>query len=426
MKQGAAGETDAGFRPAAAKRLRVAIVAGEASGDFLAAQFMAALRASHPDVEFIGVAGPRMREQGCVALADSEGLAVMGLVEVLGHLPKLFALRARLRRAILAARVDVFVGVDFKEFNLALASQLKAAGVPTVQYVSPQVWAWRPGRVRTIARACDLVLCLLPFEPGFYAGQAVRAAFVGHPLADEMPLHPDRVAARSALGLDAGRPVIALLPGSRMAEVQRLGMDFIGTAAWLAAQRPGLQFIAPMASVRTAAEFRAQQARAARLGAEPDIRLLDGRARMALAAADIALVASGTATLEAALCGTPLVAVYRLGTLTAWLLRKFDMVKVRNFSLPNLLAGEPLIPEFLQEEVQPQAVGRAMLMLLDDSALRARMVARFQSIHEDLRQGGAVRAAREVLDLLARQAGDSGSGPGAAPTDQTAAPGAIR
>ncbi|MFT3905494.1 MAG: lipid-A-disaccharide synthase [Steroidobacteraceae bacterium] len=405
MNSGASGENLNASPPGPGRPLRVALVAGETSGDLLGAALMAALRARRPDVQFIGVAGPRMRAQGCELLADSEQLAVMGLFEVLAHLPRLLVLRAQLRRQILAAEPDVFVGVDFKEFNLALAAQLKLAGLRTVQYVSPQVWAWRPGRVRTIARACDLILCLLPFEPPFYAGQAVRARFVGHPMADELPLLPDRIAARQALQLDAERPVVALLPGSRMSEVQRLGLDYIATADWLAQRRPQLQFVVPLASARVAAEFRRLQQRAAQLGMQPPMRLLDGQARTALQAADVALVASGTATLEAALCGTPMAVAYRLGTLTAWLLRKFNLVKVQNFALPNLLAGETLVPEFFQEQVQPQALGAALLALLDDPARRRRLSERFAAIHLQLRQGGAEAAAGAVLELLAQQPG---------------------
>ena len=292
----------------------------------------------------------------------------------------------------------MFVGIDAPEFNLGLAPRLRAAGIKTIQYVSPQVWAWRERRVHHIAKACDLVLCLLPFEPAFYARYAVRAEFVGHPLADQIPLDVDRHAARRALGLGAAGAVVALLPGSRGGEVTRLGPDFIAAARLMAEALPAAQFIAPMASRSLWAVF--EQALNAPAAGGVRIRLLDGQARLALQAADVALVASGTASLEALLCRCPMVVAYRMSPVTAFMLRTLRMVRLPYFSLPNLLAGEALVPEFLQESVSGPALAAAALVQLNDQARRSMLATRFRAIHQSLRQGGADKAAAAVLQLL--------------------------
>jgi lipid-A-disaccharide synthase len=385
--------------------LRVAIVAGETSGDALGAALMAALRERAGPIEFRGVAGPAMRAAGCVALADAHELAVMGLIEPLKHLPRLLRLRSMLIKRISAWRPELFIGVDAPAFNLGLAARVKARGILTVQYVSPQVWAWRPGRVRTIARRCDLVLCLLPFEPEFYRSHAVRAEFVGHPLADQIPLQPDRAAARAALGLDARRPVLALLPGSRLGEVQRLAAPFIATAIELSRRRPQLQLLAPMANAAARAAFE-HALLGAPTAAALNLQLLDGQAREALTAADAALVTSGTATLEALLCGCPMVVAYRVGALTALLLRTLRLVRLRYFSLPNLLAGEALAPEFFQEAVTSENLSGAIERALDDVAQREYLQREFLRVHQSLRAGGAGRAADAVLQLLRRERPD--------------------
>jgi lipid-A-disaccharide synthase len=373
------------------RALRIGLVAGEASGDQLGAALIEQLRLHAPDAEFRGVAGPKMLAAGCAPLAAAEELAVMGLTEVLAHLPRLWRLRRDLERSFAGWRPDVFIGIDSPEFNLGLAARLKARGIRTVQYVSPQVWAWRQGRVRTIARDCDLVLCLLPFEPAFYREHAVRAVYVGHPLADQVPLDTDRAVARRELGLDPAATVVALLPGSRLGEVRRLGPAFLATASWLRGRRPALQFIAPMASAAAAAGF----AGAAAAG----VHLLDGQARRALQAADAALVTSGTATLEALLCRCPMVVAYRTGNLTAALVRLLRLVRVPHFALPNLLAGESLVPEYFQDAANAENLGRGLLRALDDTAYRAHLLRRVDAIHRDLRQGGAERAAAAVLEL---------------------------
>ena len=376
---------------------RVAIVAGETSGDQLGAALIGALRERCSDLLVRGVCGPLMQALGCEPLAAASELSVMGLAEVLAHLPRLLRLRRRLRREFSAWRPDVFIGIDAPEFNLGLAAKLHAAGIKTAQYVSPQVWAWRQHRVAHIARSCDLVLCVLPFEPAFYARHAVRAEFVGHPLADQIELDVDRGAARDALGLDAEAIVVALLPGSRSAEVARLGPDFLAAACLLAKRWPAAQFIAPVAApaLRSLLEQQLQ-----RLAMPPGrLRLLDGQARVALQAADVALVASGTASLEALLCACPMVVAYRLSPVTAFMLRILRMVRLPYFSLPNLLAGERLVPEFLQEQVSPAPLAAAVQGQWEDAPRRALLAARFRTIHQTLRQGGAARAAEAVLEL---------------------------
>lgn len=391
--------------------LRVGIVAGESSGDQLGAALIRALRDRAPRLDCFGVAGPKMQAEGCEVWASAHELAVMGLTEPLRHLPRLIRLRRALSRRLTAERPDVFVGIDAPAFNLGLARGLKRAGLTTVQYVSPQVWAWRQGRVRRIAEAYDLVLCLLPFEAEFYERRGVRALFVGHPLADQIPLDVDQALARRELGIEEGVTVVALLPGSRLGEVERLGLDFVGAARWIA-ERRAARFIAPMASAETRRVFERQMLK---LGWH-EARVLDGQAQRALIASDAALVASGTATLEAMLCKRPMVAAYRFSRLTAFTIRRLGLVKVPYFSQPNLLAGRRLVPELLQEEVTPESLGAALLGELDDAGRRAELRAEFRQIHERLRMGGADRAARAILELvegasLERSAGAEGGSP---------------
>ena len=381
-------------RDAAAAPLRVAIVAGEHSGDQLGAALIAALRERAPALECFGVAGPKMIAAGCEAWAGADSLGVMGLAEVLHHLPRLLRLRGRLAARFIAARPDVFVGIDSPEFNLTLARRLKRAGIRCVQYVSPQVWAWRQGRVRTIGRDSDLVLCLLPFESEFYAEHAVRAEFVGHPLADQIPLEVDTGAARAALGVAPAARLIALLPGSRLGEVERLAAPFAAAAAWIRARRPEFQFLAPMASIAVHDCFEKQLAQAPEKSV---IRTVNGQAQRVLAAADAAIVASGTATLETLLSGKPMVVAYKVSWLTNFVLRTLGLVKVQYFSQPNLLAGRRLVPEFSQGAVTGAALGAALLAELDDAAHLAELRREFARIHLALRRGGAARAAEAVL-----------------------------
>jgi lipid-A-disaccharide synthase len=380
-----------------ARALTFGLVAGEASGDNLGGPLIRALAARAPAARFAGIAGPRMSEAGCEPWYPSETLAVMGLAEILRHLPRLLRLRRDLLERLAAAGPDAFIGIDSPEFNLRVARALKERGIPTVQYVSPQVWAWRQGRVHSIGQAVDLVLCVLPFETAFYDSHAVRAVFVGHPLADRVPLVSDPQPARVALGLPTAGTVIAVLPGSRGAEVSKLGPPFAATVAWLAARRPGLTFVAPMANATARAGFeRALHEQAPGV----HVHLVDGRAQEALTASDAVLVTSGTATLEAALVKRPMVVAYRVAPLTSWLLRGLRLVKTEFFSHPNLLAGRALVPEFFQEQVRPEVLGPAVLAQLERPD-RAALVEAFTEIHHVLRRNASERAAEAVLELVA-------------------------
>jgi lipid-A-disaccharide synthase len=376
--------------------LPLALVAGEASGDNLGAGLIHALRERWPEAGFAGIAGPRMQEAGCEAWYHAEELAVMGLAEILRHLPRLLRLRGELLGRLAAARPCAYVGIDSPEFNLRIAARMKAQGVPAVQYVSPQVWAWRQGRVRTIGGAVDLVLCLLPFEAGFYAEHSVRAVFVGHPLADRIPLDSDPVGARAALGLPGSGRIVAVLPGSRRGEVARLGAPFAATIAWLAGREPDLAFVAPMANAAARALFE-QALREHAPGI--DVRLQDGDAQQAMAAADVVLLASGTATLEAALVKRPMVVAYRVAPLTSWLLRDLGLVRSAHFSQPNLLAGRELVPEYFQEQARPELLGPAVLGQLE-RADRAQLLEEFRTIHLQLRRDASRRAADAILELI--------------------------
>lgn len=376
----------------------IILVAGETSGDNLGAHLIEALRARLPDARFAGIAGPRMIAAGCEAWGRAEDLAVMGLFEILPHLPRLLRIRRNLLTRVLEQRPDVYVGVDAKEFNLRLAPRLKARGIRTVQYVSPQIWAWRQGRVRTIGRAVDLVLCLLPFEKRFYDEHGVRAVFVGHPLADQIPLHLDPLAARAALGLDRDGPYLALLPGSRRGEVARLAPDFAATVAWLHRERAGLKFAAALASEEARRTFAAALDAA---GVRDRVTLVDGHAQQVMAASDVVLLASGTATLEATLVKRPMVVAYRLGALTTFLLKTLKLFKAPFFAQPNLLAGRQVVPEYFNHEVRADVLGPAVLAQLE-RADRDQLVQTFASIHETLRRDASARAAEAILECMGR------------------------
>jgi len=381
--------------------LTIGLVAGESSGDNLGAALIEAITARAPGTRFVGVAGPRMLAAGCERLADAEDLAVMGLFEILHHLPRLLTLRRRIRGAMLELRPDVFVGIDAPEFNLGLAASLHEAKLRTVQYVSPQVWAWRRGRAGRMARYLDLVLCLLPFERAVYEQAGLRAIFVGHPLADQLPLVPDPVAARRDLGIAPEARVVAILPGSRAGEVARLADDFAGAAAWLAARRPGLVFIAALANGGTRSAFEAALGRRA---PGVDVRMVEGRTQAVLTASDVVLVASGTATLETLLCKRPMVVAYRLGGLTAFLLRGLGLLKVPFFSQPNLLAGRPVVPELAQGDVTPPRIGQELERWLDAPEEVRELQALFAELHGQLRRDASGQAADAILALARLEA----------------------
>jgi lipid-A-disaccharide synthase len=354
---------------------------------------MAAIKQRLPEAVFTGVAGPRMIKQGCRALFPAEKLAVMGLVEVLGHYRELSRIRKQLIRDFLADPPDVFIGIDAPDFNLGLEGALRRGAIPTVHYVSPSVWAWRRYRLKKIARSTDLMLTLFPFEAAFYEEHHIPVRYVGHSLADAIPLEVDRAGARRQLGLPQQGEVVALLPGSRLTEVRMLGEVFIAAAERLRERRPRLRYVAPLATAATRTLF-TEQLRDSDL----PILIVDGQSQQALAAADAAMVASGTATLEALLLKCPMVMVYRLKPLTYWLAKR--LVKVPYFSLPNLLAQRALVPELIQEAVTAERLAQAVETYLDDKPASARLIAEFRAIHLGLRRDAARQAADAVLALL--------------------------
>ncbi|MDB5984159.1 MAG: LpxB protein [Pseudomonas sp.] len=371
------------------KALRIALVAGEASGDILGAGLMRAIRVRHPSVEFIGVGGPLMQAEGMVSYFPMERLSVMGLVEVLGRLKELLARRKELIQTLIGEKPDVFIGIDAPDFTLNIELKLRRAGIKTVHYVSPSVWAWRQKRVLKIREGCDLMLTLLPFEARFYEEKGVPVRFVGHPLADTIPLESDRAAARAELGLMNG-PVVALMPGSRGGEVGRLGALFFDTARRLMVSRPGIQFVLPCASPQRRAQIELLLQ-----GRNLPVKLLDGQSHLALAACDAVLIASGTATLEALLYKRPMVVAYRLAPITFWILKR--LVKSPYVSLPNLLAQRLLVPELLQEAATPETLAATLLPLLDGGEAQT---AGFDEIHRTLRRDASNQAAEAVLGLL--------------------------
>lgn len=370
-------------------RLCVALVAGEASGDILGSGLMRAIKARHPDVRFIGVGGPLMEAEGMTSYFPMERLAVMGLVEVLGRLRELLKRRKLLIQTLIGQRPDVFIGIDAPDFTLNIELKLRQAGIKTVHYVSPSVWAWRQKRVLKIREGCDLMLTLLPFEARFYEEQGVPVRFVGHPLADTIPLEADRGAARAELGLGDG-PVIALMPGSRGGEVGRLGALFLDAAQRLHELVPGVRFVLPCANAARRAQVEQMLA-----GRDLPLILLDGQSDKALAACDAVLIASGTATLEAMLYKRPMVVAYRLAPLTYWVLKR--MVKSPYVSLPNLLAQRLLVPELLQEAATSEALAQTLAPLLKDGAQQTDS---FDQIHRTLRRDASNQAADAVLALL--------------------------
>ena len=376
--------------------LRVGLIAGEASGDQLGADLIVALRERFPGLECFGMAGPRMRSAGCEALADMELLNVMGLVEVLRHYPRLRRLRGELTAAMLGRSPHVVIGIDVPDFALWIEARAKRAGTLAVHYVCPQVWAWRAGRIPGIARSIDLMLALFPFEVPFLARYGIAAAHVGHPLADRIPAAPDRARFRASLGLPATGPVVALMPGSRRQEISRLADLFLAAAVRLGATRPDAQFVLGAVNAEAARQLRARCAESA---PGLPVTVVERKATEALLAADAALVASGTITLEAALCGTPSVVAYRMAPLSFWWLRR--AVKVPHVALPNLLLERRLFPEFLQDDATPDALARALGHWLDDAPARQACAALLAGLRGQLaRQAG--RRAAEAIELALR------------------------
>lgn len=376
------------------------LVAGELSGDLLGGSLLNAMREFKPEIKASGVTGPSMRDAGCETMLDVGALSVMGLSEVVAHLPRLLKSRRALLRHFIAERPDVFVGIDAPDFNLGLEGKLRQAGIPTVQYVSPQLWAWRGGRVKKIARCADLVLCLLPFEPDLYRAHDIEAEFVGHPMADQIDSDRDPREARDALGLVPDGEWVGILPGSRGSEVGRLADDFVRAAAWLTERRPGVRFVAALASAATKTLFEDALKRHA---PTLPIELVSGRSQDVIAAADAVLLASGTVTLETALIGRPMVVAYRLAAMTRLMLRWPGLLKINRFALPNLIAGQDLIPEIMQEEITPESLGSALLRELDDSNRHRWLRERFDEIRRQLKQGAARRAAQAISTLVDRR-----------------------
>ncbi|MDZ4333918.1 MAG: lipid-A-disaccharide synthase [Pseudomonas sp.] len=372
--------------------MRVALVAGEASGDILGAGLMQALKAQYPQIEFIGVGGPLMQAQGLNSYFPMERLSVMGLVEVLGRLPELLSRRKRLINSLISAKPDVFIGIDAPDFNLTLELKLRQAGIKTVHYVSPSVWAWRQKRVLKIREACDLMLTLFPFEAQFYQDHQVPVRFVGHPLADTSPQQADRAAAREALNLAQDQPVVALMPGSRGGEVSRLGSLFLDAAVRLRTLRPGIQFVLPCSSPERRAQLEQML-----VGRDLPLTLLNGRSHEALAACDAVLIASGTATLEALLYKRPMVVAYKVAPLTYRILKR--LVTSAYISLPNLLAERLLVPEMIQDAATPEALAQLLAPLLDGGEVQTEG---FDVIHRALRRDASVQAAQAVLQLTGR------------------------
>ena len=378
--------------------LRIALCAGETSGDQLGAGLVEALKRELPDAQFAGIAGPRMKAAGVDAWEDADALAVMGFAEVLSHLPRLPKLRKAFRQRLLAWRPDVFIGIDAPDFNLGVEAWLKSRGVRTVHYVSPSVWAWRAARAEKIGESADRVLCLFPMEPPIYAQYDVDATFVGHPLADEIPLMPDQNAARSHLGVENALPVLAVLPGSRASEIDKMLPAFLAAASRVQQVKPDLQVLIPAANARCKARIQTHIT----THAAPDlpVRVFDGQAQAVMIASDVVLLASGTAALEAMLCKRPMVVGHRISGLTYRIVKGLGMLKSRFVSLPNVLADEALIPELLQAECTPEALADAVLAWFEDPQRSARVRETFAQLHLQLRKDAARHAADAVAELI--------------------------
>ncbi|GAA0709129.1 lipid-A-disaccharide synthase [Dyella marensis] len=389
----------------------IALIAGEDSGDQLGADLIVALRKRYPGARFAGIGGARMQAQGFESWYDIRELSLFGFAEVISHLPRLLRLRKELVARLIAAQPAVVVGIDAPDFNLGVEQRVRAAGLRTVHYVSPSVWAWREERAARIGRSADRVLCLFPMEPAIYARHGVDARFVGHPLADRFALVSDRVGARDFLQLPQNAPVLAVLPGSRASEVAKLGRVFLDAARRVAAQLPGLRIIVPAANTRVHATLKAMLGEGP--GNDDTPILLDGRAHEAMLAADVVLLASGTATLEAMLAKRPMVVGYRVSPISYRIARALNMLKTDVYALPNILAracglGERamLAPELMQDDCTPEKLSAAVLALFQDSQRRGEIVAAFEQLHRALRgelEGEAGdHAADAIIELIER------------------------
>ena len=375
--------------------MKIGLVAGEASGDLLGAGLIRAIKARIPGATFEGVAGPAMVAAGCTQWEDADALAVFGLVEPLAEIPRLLRLRRSLVKRWKAAPPDVFVGIDAPDFNFGLEKALRKSGIRTVHYVSPTVWAWRAGRIKTVAEAADRVLCILPFEVAIYDEHDVDAVFVGHPKATSLPTDIDTHSVREILDLGGG-PVVAVLPGSRSGEVSRLGPLFASAAAILSETWDDIRFVTPIASPKLRPMIEEQIGNA---GVADRFRLIDNDSIEAMSAADVVLLASGTAALESAFLGKPTVAAYKVAKTTALILRLFRLMKTDIFTMPNLLTETPLIPEYIQEDATPEALAEAVGALLRDPARCEEIGRRFATLRTELALGADERAAEAVIEL---------------------------
>ena len=377
----------------------IAIVAGEVSGDILGAGLIRALKVRYPQARFIGIAGKQMLAEGCETLADMEEIAVMGLAEVVKHLPRLLKIRNLVVQTMLAEKPDIFIGIDAPDFNLYVEEKLKAQGIKTVHYVSPSVWAWRQKRIYKIARATNMVLAFLPFEKAFYDRFSVPCRFVGHTMADAIPLKPNRAEACNALHIDANQRYVAILVGSRGAELEFLAEPFLKTALLLKEKYPDLQFLVPLINEKRRRQF--EQIKAD-IAPKLELILLDGQARQAMIAAEATLLASGTAALECMLCKSPMVVGYRMKPLTYWLAKR--LVKTKYISLPNLLADEMLVPEMIQEDCTAEKLAEKLIPYLEqnESAVRNRhvLIQRFINLHKMIQCDADQQAAQAVIELL--------------------------
>lgn len=382
--------------------MKVAIIAGEVSGDILGARLIDALKAKYPDATFEGIGGREMQAQGLTALFDMERLSVMGFTEVLGRFRELWNIRKTLLNRWLETPPDLFVGIDAPDFNIWLEKRLHAKNIPAVHYVSPSIWAWRQSRVKKFVGNLDLMLALFPFEVDFYRQYKVPAEFVGHPLADEVPLHNDPIEARQRLLLPADPFILGVLPGSRLGEIQRIGPDFLQALVTLHKSHPDWVFVTPLATEKVAESFKALHQEYA---PQVPIHYIDGQSREVMAASDQILMASGTAVLEGMLVGRPMVAAYRVAAFTGWLIQRLGMIKSAYYTLPNNLANENLVPELIQQELTVKAVIDAVETQFSESDdEKAYRLKRFNEIHQTLRQNASVQAVKAIQKLLEKRA----------------------
>ena len=375
------------------KQLTIALVAGETSGDILGAGLIRTLKKHHPNIKFVGIAGPRMQAEGCQAWYEMEELSVMGIVEVLGRLRRILAIRRDITKRLTDLKPDVFIGIDAPDFNLSLEGKLKQAGIKTIHYVSPSVWAWKQKRVFKIKRNTNLILAFLPFEKAFYDKFDVPCRFIGHKMADDIPLEPDQTAMRQQLGIPVDCQCLALLPGSRHAEVTLLSEPFLKAAQLLRDKFHDLHIIVPLVNSKRRAEFEQIKAE---IAPELNLQLLDGHAREAMIASNAAILASGTVALECMLAKCPMVVGYKMKAFTFWLAKK--LIKTPYVSLPNILAGKEIVPELLQHDCTPENIANHVLPFLEDD--NTELNATFLALHKQIRCNADEQAAQAVLDVL--------------------------